>query len=87
MQRDRPESAYSEVAREEAASEDGVSISNEWDVLKRLGPLDGAIADPIVPCPVHPFALVEGNHFCGMCGGGILNPIHERNVSVQEKRP
>jgi len=26
----------------------------------------------------HPFLAVEGNRFCGQCGGGSLHPIHQR---------
>jgi hypothetical protein len=57
-----------------------MSLSTQWDALVRLGPLSESLADPIIPCKPHPFDLIEGNHLCGQCGAGILNPIHEPYV-------
>jgi hypothetical protein len=61
-------------------------LSRELDaVLKHheyAAPIQNAYAAPAVkidPGGVlpHPFYVVEGNCFCGECGGGILHPVHQ----------
>jgi hypothetical protein len=42
---------------------------------EREGALD-CFAPPMKTAPQHDFAAVEGNRFCGKCGGGSLHPIH-----------
>jgi hypothetical protein len=36
----------------------------------------GGSDPPVVACGAHPFIPVEGNRYCGRCGGGILHPVH-----------
>ena len=47
-------------------------LSRELDAAKKLGDYAG----PIKLIDRHPFLVIEGNRFCGECGGGILHPIH-----------
>jgi len=36
----------------------------------------GGFDPPVIPISPHPFSLVEGNRYCGVCGGGIMHYIH-----------
>ena len=37
----------------------------------------GGFDPPLFFIDPHPFELVEGNRYCGRCGGGIMHPVHE----------
>ena len=37
----------------------------------------GGFEPPVFPVGPHPFSLVEGNRYCGVCGGGIMHHAHE----------
>jgi len=55
----------------------------ELDAVLKLG----GYAAPVKTAPIHPFLVVEGNRFCGTCGGGILHPIHQTPPQPQESAP
>jgi hypothetical protein len=49
---------------------------------RSLGP--DAYDSPVFPCESHPFFCVEGNPYCGRCGGGLLHEIHAAPVLLDE---
>ena len=36
----------------------------------------GGFDPPLIPISPHPFYAVEGNRYCGVCGGGMMHSIH-----------
>jgi hypothetical protein len=43
--------------------------------LKEVAEL-GGFDPPLIPISPHPFSVVEGKKYCGVCGGGMMHSIH-----------
>ena len=51
------------------------TIMSRLEDFARVAEL-GGFDPPLIPISPHPFSVVEGNRYCGVCGGGIMHYIH-----------